>query len=199
MSDGWYDVISDSVLMQGDLINKFPYAVNYRDIPEGATSVTVDVEIYNIIILSQSCDLDGNDKIKFVMVCPYSSLELLSDRQPHLKDENKREAIRRGYQHNYILLNKNVIDGFEKDFFLVDFKSAFSTPLSYLRNVVAKNERRLRLKSPYREYLSQSFASYVMRVGLKKEEEIPHFDDRFRLNRCNDCEHHPDNINKIIV
>ena len=70
MSDGWYDVISDSVLMQGDLINKFPYAVNYRDIPEGATSVTVDVEIYNIIILSQSCDLDGNENRKFVMVCP---------------------------------------------------------------------------------------------------------------------------------
>ena len=181
---GWYEIAPDSTLMQGDLIDHFPFAVNYREIPEGSTNATVDVEIYDIIILSQSCDLDKETKIKFVMVCPYWSLELVSQKQPHLMDENKREAIRRGYQHNYVLLNKNKIDGFEKDFFIVDFKYAFSTPLSYLKTITAKKERRLRLKSPYREHLSQSFARYIMRVGIERTEEIPHFDDRFRLDRC---------------
>lgn len=196
-NNGWYGIASDSTLMQGDLVDGFPYAVNYQEIPEGATSVSVNIEVYNIIILSQSCDLAGDNKIKFVMVCPYWPLEVLSENQAHLQDENRREAIKRGYQHNYVILNKNVLDGFEKDFFLVDFKYAFSTPLSYLRTIAAKTDKRLRLKSPYREYLSQSFAKYVMRVGFDREEEIPNFDDKFRLNRCNDCEHHPDNIEVV--
>lgn len=75
------------------------------------------------------------------------------------------ENLRRGGQNNIHMLASCALAGFEKEIQLVDFKSTFVLPSAYLKRR-AEQGARLRLKSPYREHLSQSFARYFMRVGL---------------------------------
>jgi hypothetical protein len=55
---------------------------------------------------------------------------------------------------------------------VVDFRSLFTLPLSFLREQ-AKSAKRVRLFPPYREHLSQAFARFFMRVGLPVD--IPAF------------------------
>jgi len=49
----------------------------------------------------------------------------------------------------------------------VDFHEVFTLPRAFLESLlVARGKLRPRLLSPYREFLSQAFARYFMRVGL---------------------------------
>ena len=50
---------------------------------------------------------------------------------------------------------------------VVDFHNVYGVPLGILRSTAeeAKNGR-LRLRSPYREHLSQAFAQFFMKVAL---------------------------------
>ena len=66
------------------------------------------------------------------------------------------------------------LDGFRNDDYLVvDFRSVFSVPINYLSAKAKSQEKRLRLKPPFREHLSQAFARFFMRVGLPAD--IPKF------------------------
>lgn len=179
MSEGlsWYQQINDSsVLMQGDLIYGCPYIVPPIELsPE--TKVSVDIIEYDVIILTQSCDF--NKKINLVLVAPFWPLKEIEEIYPQMKDDNLKESAKRGYQPSWLILDK-----LGDDFLVVDFKSAYSTSLATLKNIVAKNPNRWRLNPPYREHLSQEFAKFFMRVGLPKE--IPHF-SKFTINYCTEC------------
>ena len=70
------------------------------------------------------------------------------------------------------LLNKCKLKKFESDFKIVEFKNPFSVDREYLENLIC-NQKRIRLKSPYKEHLSQAFAKFFMRVGLPVD--IPSF------------------------
>ncbi len=52
------------------------------------------------------------------------------------------------------------------DWLIVDFHHLFSLPKPYLEDVAEQQGERLRLVAPYREHVAQSFARYMMRVGL---------------------------------
>ena len=57
---------------------------------------------------------------------------------------------------------------------IVDFHEIFSLPLDFLSAWVRLyGGQRLRLLSPYREHLSQSFARFFMRVGLPEDINLP--------------------------
>ncbi len=74
--------------------------------------------------------------------------------------------IRRGYAPGYHLLNKCAIEEFEEEYLVVDFRSVYSVPYSFVKELSKKRGKRLRLLPPYREHLSQAFARFFMRVGL---------------------------------
>ncbi len=82
------------------------------------------------------------------------------------------ENLRRGGQNNIHMLAACELDDFGAEIQLVDFKSTFILPFAYLKNRAVQGKR-LRLKSPYREHLSQAFARYFMRVGLPSD--VPPF------------------------
>ncbi len=84
-----------------------------------------------------------------------------------------KESLRRGYLPGYHLLNKCEIDGFKRDYLIVDFRSVYSVPFDFIVELVKKRGKRLRLLPPYREHLSQAFARFFMRVGLPVD--IPPF------------------------
>lgn len=54
---------------------------------------------------------------------------------------------------------------------VVDFHRTFVLPKAVVAAVALSAGLRLRLRSPYREYLAQAFARYFMRVGLPLDAE----------------------------
>ena len=164
----WYEVVDSSEpLLQGDFINKCPVIIPPNKLLEGG-NLDVKVETYNIIVMSQSCDLVAG-KIHNVLVCPYWPLEDVGI----YKDRKLRESLRIGGQSGAHLLNKSSIKDLENDFLVVDFKNIYGIGIDLIKEIAKGNGKRLRLMSPYKEHLSQAFARFFMRVGLPSD--IPPF------------------------
>jgi hypothetical protein len=170
----WYDVInSNENLMQGDLISDCPIIVPPSSIE--LDEMDVDIELYNVIIISQSCDLE-NKKIDLVLVCPFIPLDEFGtkgEKYNFYRSLKGKEALRRGDSPGYHLLNKCNIKGLYTDYLVVDFHNVYGVHFDLLMDIARKQEKRIRLLSPYREHLSQAFARFFMRVGLPAD--IPSF------------------------
>jgi len=167
----WYEITEGAELYQGDIIYSCPLIVPLHTI-KAETQLTVDVVEYDVIIMSQSCDL-AHKKVDLVLVCPIWPLNKFVDAKPSFKSAKLKEGLRRGYLPGYHLLNKCEIKGFETDYFVVDFRNVYGVPFDFLAEFASKKGERLRLLPPYREHLSQAFARFFMRVGLPVD--IPPF------------------------
>lgn len=167
----WYTIVDDKEpLQQGDFIDSCPVVIPSAAIE--SVKVSAEVIEYDIAIMSQSCDLEQR-KIDLVLVCPVWPLSKFGERSDFFKSRRGKETLRRGNVPGYHLLNRCEIDGFEKDYLIVDFRSVYSVPFDFIRNLARTRGKRLRLMSPYREHLSQAFARFFMRVGLPVD--IPPF------------------------
>ncbi|MDX2305598.1 MAG: hypothetical protein NW226_22510 [Microscillaceae bacterium] len=155
-------------LHQGDFIRDCPIIVPPKDLEEGKT-YDLQADIMDVIILSQSCDLE-NSKTEIVLVCPFFTFfDYKESLQP---GEQKKEAVKKhferlkqGIQPNYHLLNKDKNKGLD-DYLIVDFRNVYGIHIEFLQEYVKSLENRVRLLPPYREHLSQAFARFFMRVGL---------------------------------
>ena len=166
----WYEVVSwEDDLMQGDFIRDCPVVVPPSEISE---DVEVRIINYDVVIMSQSCDLVQR-KLDLVLVCPIWPLSEFEKRSGFFKSKRGKEALRRGNVPGYHLLNKCELDGFKTEYLVVDFRSVYSVPFDFLVELAKKREKRIRLLPPYREHLSQAFARFFMRVGLPVD--IPPF------------------------
>lgn len=134
----------------------------------GAAEVSVDVAFYDVVVLSQSCDLELG-KLQSVIVCPHFSLTDTKTRIPHFQQKKGREEARRGILPAYHVLEACSLPGFERGPRVVNFAQVFTVPLRYARSQAQPGLRRLRLLPPYREHLAQAFARFVMRVGLPQD------------------------------
>lgn len=172
----WYALVdSHEDLLQGDLLRDCPIVVPPADMATGegvADKVETDVMLYDIVVMSQSCDLVQR-KVDLVLVCPFWPLSEAESLNPNLKTAAAKENLRQGRFVGYVLLDRCVIDGFETDYLVVDFRSVFSVPFDYIVHMSKDAGERLRLLPPYREHLAQAFARFFMRVGLPTE--IPSF------------------------
>ncbi len=167
----WYAIVNGKEpLLQGDFINSCPVVIPPATIE--SAKVPAEVIEYDVAILSQSCDLEQR-KIDLVLVCPVWSLSEFENRSTFFKGKSGKEALRLGNVPGYHLLNKCEINGFERDYLVVDFRSVYSVPFDFILALARKRERGLRLLPPYREHLSQAFARFFMRVGLPVD--IPPF------------------------
>lgn len=174
MSD-WYEITeNNNELQQGDFIKNCPILLLPKNIDlttnEEINAKKGEIKLFDVIILSQSCDLKSK-KIDNVLVCPFYELNYLQKKSQEFKN-SKIEQIRRGYIHSMHLLNKCELKEFKSDFKIVEFKNPFSVDREYLENLIC-SKKRIRLKSPYKEHLSQAFARFFMRVGLPID--IPSF------------------------
>lgn len=159
-------------LLQGDIVISCPIVNPTIDIDDGIVeNIDTNVDIYDVIIMSQSCDI-VNKKINLVLVCPIFSLTKAEESIDYLKNQKNKEQIRQGNVPGYHLLNKSDEVGL-KDYLLVDFRNVYGVPFNFLIELIKKREKRLRLLPPYREHLSQAFARFFMRVGLPVD--IPSF------------------------
>jgi hypothetical protein len=161
----WYAVVKRNVpLEQGDFLFDCPILVPKSIPDESRVEVEAEVLVYNVIVLSQSCDLIQG-KVDLVLLCPFWDLDELEAENEMFKGKG-REKLRRGEYPGYHLLNLCEIRGFERDFIVVDFRNVYGMPFDFLTKFAFEQGKRLRLLPPYREHLAQAFARFFMRVGL---------------------------------
>jgi hypothetical protein len=172
---GWYQIAPKSEpLSQGDLIVQCPVIElpDAKVLAEKPSSLDLTIAVYDVVIVSQSCDLD-HGKLKSVMVCPVYDLDKFAEWDANFKTARTREELRRGYLPGYHMLAECKLAGFERPTSVVDFHSIYPLPLDLLKALVAGVEARLQLQPPYTEHLSQAFGRYFMRVALPRD--IPKF------------------------
>ncbi len=167
----WYSVVKcDDPLLQGDFLDNCPVIIPTMEL--NSLEITTVAQEYNIIVMSQSCDL-VQKKIEMVLVCPYWSLDDLTTQYPNYDTKKWKNSLRNGFIQGYHLLNKCNIKGFQREYLVVDFRNIFGVPFHYIIEFAKNDKNRLRLESPYKEHLAQTFARFIMRVGLP--EDIPPF------------------------
>ncbi len=168
----WYEVVQGGELWQGDLLNGCP-VTRVRGFEQWPMPVgqPVEVEVYleDLVILSQSCDL-SNDKIQDVILAQVldwrvASAELVQQGKLFARSKQFRRALIAGNIPSLSLLHKRA--GIPRlGWSVVDFHRVFVLPKPVIAAVAQAAGPRLRLRSPYREYLAQAFARYFMRIGL---------------------------------
>jgi hypothetical protein len=167
----WYCILkSNEPLQQGDFISFCPIIIPTINVR--SKEIDTKVREYNVVVMSQSCDLIQG-KVDLVLVCPIWTLKEIEDENDFYKSTRWKNILRHGYIPGYHLLNKCSLKEFEKDFVVVDFKNVYGVPFEFLKELIQREGKRLSLMSPYKEHLSQAFARFFMRVGLPID--IPEF------------------------
>jgi hypothetical protein len=167
----WYEVVEGETLEQGDILLACPIIVPIVGYPlEGDTQG--DVHIYDVIIMTQSCDLE-NEKVQDIILCPHWDLKAAGETDLALAKKSTWQSIIKGHKYRYAMLSAWSNEEHSIDVRIVDFGRIFSLPREYVSQLAVERGKRLRLCPPYREHLSQSFARYFMRVGLPQAIELP--------------------------
>ena len=160
----WYCIINgNNPLIQGDLLNSCPIII--PEVGIDSDEVDANIQEYDVIIMSQSCDLE-NKKIDIVLVCPVHSLIKAGEVNNFFRSTKGKNELRKGNVIGYHLLNRCDLQGFERDFMVVDFHNVFGVPFNFLNKLAQDAGNRISLLSPYREHLSQAFGRFFMRIGL---------------------------------
>lgn len=165
--DGWYEVVAERSLAQGDVLLRCPVPQVETYVYPLPDDVAVVVDDRDLIVLTQSCDLENNkvDEVLLAAVRDYQSLAITEgEANPVIRSKRWRENAVRGDLAAYSLLPPH--EDPAVDWSLVDFHHLFTLSKSYIEDFAQAAGQRLRLVPPYREHLAQAFARYVMRVGL---------------------------------
>ncbi len=170
----WYTLVSATEsLAQGDILHSVPFLFPTGELWDDSRVIR---EEYDVIVMSQSCDL-AEQKVDSVIL---SSIFSLDDYIVEIARSDSKRAIikaknklRRGEMIAYHLLDQCTIPGHEFGYTFVDLKNPRSLPVEVVRHLAAGLPYRVRLCPPYREQLSQAFARVFMRVGLPST--IPEF------------------------
>jgi hypothetical protein len=188
--DPWYAVVGPAEpITQGDVIADCPLlGWDEPATPEAGQTVTLsDLArpfAKDVIVMTQACDL-ANLKVRNVVLCPTVELPAFRDgweaqvrsagQNPTAKAwRGTLEAIAAGRVWELSLLDRFTSPELDTDIRVVFFSEVYTLPRSFLDRLLAGRGRsRLRLRPPYREHLSQSFARFFMRVGLPQAISLP--------------------------
>ncbi|HIK11162.1 MAG TPA: hypothetical protein IGS52_12970 [Oscillatoriaceae cyanobacterium M33_DOE_052] len=162
--------VNEATLRQGDYLPGclVPVPVfDPTDLAKNSESKEIDVvfNVFDLIVLTQSCDLENN-KVRLVALCRIYSLSEFEEINPHLAKRGKWEEVRKGRVEGLHLLASPTNPDDNRAALVVDFREIHSLPYDYLLKQATELGNRWRLKSPFLEHFSQGFAKLFMRVGL---------------------------------
>lgn len=171
----WYSVISDSEpISQGDIFLNCPVffpkpAYNFAEYRQ-SSEVPFQSGLADVIILTQACDLNSNNggspNVQNVVV---AQIDPASN-----ETQNFLSTVRKNQRPAYHLLNHR-LEAPEMEFQVVDFTNLYTLPYDLLMAFRKEQGPRLRLNSPYLEFLSQRFGLFFSRIGIPDKYTI---DDR---------------------
>ena len=173
MPDAWYELIKEGALEQGDILFRCPIFVPAPlDFPlVEDQEVAGEFREYDVVVMTQSCDLE-NGKVSDVVLCAHWDAEEAKKQDAALTSKSAFHEIKSGRRPRYSLLNRSELLQPPLTVRVVDCGKVFCLPLAFVQKLAAMQEPRLRLRSPYREHLSQAFARFFMRVGLPQDIEL---------------------------
>lgn len=173
----WFEAVKGSELAkedrleQGDILFDFPIPVIAglsAFPPDPSDDLRVDFDLADVVVMTQSCDL-SNDKIERIIVAKLARWKTIHDQNADLQSTNYRKSLQMGNVPGWSLLREHDVVGEPRlEWSVVNFRSLHLVSAKFLYDWLVKKEddARLRLKSPYKEHLSQAFARFFMRVGL---------------------------------
>ena len=177
VEEEWYEeVASDKPFEQGDFLSEFPVAPPPAELynPEAAHLAAAealeaegDFVTYNVVVMTQSCDLvDPADDYQ-VLLCPrYDIREAEKPNGKRLGNNDDWKKLRDGrYVHMHLLAECN-LEGLEFKHQEVHLDRLITVDFASIRAFSQYFPSRVRLMPPYREHLAQSFARQFMRIGL---------------------------------
>ena len=185
MPDSWYENIEVSKpLSQGELIFDCPLItwkaekITHLDKLDSAILQAATQAIRaDVIVMTQACDL-ANNKVDNVILCPHLSIDEFkksweSDNLKKLQTPTPKswksmcDNICNGFMWNLAMLNGGNIGETKIDNRIIYFNEVYTIPRIFLESIIKRpGIKRIQLKPPYREHLSQAFARFFMRVGL---------------------------------
>lgn len=175
-TQGWYKrSYKRDLLSQGDII--YSCFVAFPQIQKKGAKPEPIMRKQDVIVMSQTCDLVNEPPPELVAVCPIYSLCVSGVGNQRLGTYFNIEQLRRNILPDYHLLDACRFKKHTTDWLVVDFSKVHMVPFEYLKVLVESN-RKITLRSPFRERMSQAFAEFFMRIGLEKEVEITKFDKK---------------------
>lgn len=169
--DPFWEMVNESGLRQGDLLPHCLVPIFDVDMASNGPH-TITADEFDLVILTQSCDL-AQGKSRLVAACPIFSVLEFESVNPAFARKGRWNDVLKGRVEGLHLLASPVEPANNREAHVVDFREIYSLPFAYLVERAARLGLRWRLRSPYLEHFSQAFARFYMRVGLPSS--IPPF------------------------
>ena len=181
----WFESGDDNQIRQGEVLLEFTVALpetGAAEIPEGEI-VDAEAATYRGIVLTHSCDLErrlqddgqtlSEPKVSSLVVAAMYLPDQLEN-HPRLGNCFKSSTyllhVREGNTRNLCMLG-----GFESvdiawEYAVVSFTELYQLPYESVAQLISEQGPRIRLRPPFREYLSQAFAKTFMEIGHEEED-----------------------------
>ena len=158
--------VNGVVLNQGDLLRDIAIPSVQPSFPDHDENGNVPINVgqANIIVVSQSCDLELK-KIPNVIVAETYTLDEFESANPSYKTKGKWTEVARGRVEALHLLPPVENSSDPRSWVLVDFRRISSLPIGYVERRAGSAGDRWRLQSNV-ESFSQAFGRFFMRVAL---------------------------------
>lgn len=184
-NNDWYDIVNGDEIEQGDIL---PNCTIYMfDGVKNAGEINIDEQFlpewnafnYDVVVLTQSCDLQvgqGKSKVQHVVLCPIESRSRIEANFNHiLHNKGVLRKAAKGEHPGFFVISDFSSAGeprLNREVGVVHFQQIYTLPVDLVRNHATSLGARLRLRSPYREALSNRFASFFGRVALNNPVNI---------------------------
>lgn len=174
----WYDVIDGkSNVSQGDIIVKCPLFIpkyppdikkfDFANIENNLKNIPIRLFSANVIVMSQACDLEVR---KCETAPKLSSVVVAALRDVRKNKVGKASTLpisKLDIPQRFLLESSS--SELKMNFQIVEFGSLYTIPWNILNEFVKNNGKRLRLKSPYMQQLSQHFGRFFSRVATPED------------------------------
>ncbi|HET9895195.1 MAG TPA: hypothetical protein VFQ44_09700 [Streptosporangiaceae bacterium] len=159
----WYEVVTGPELEQGDILPNLdaPRAKKDDNAPGG---YVIRPGRGDYVVVSQTCDLE-NKKLQEVLLADFRDYQSATYSHDRARSRAFRDALIQNSDWAYFLLPEFTGPPTLK-WSVVNFHYLFLVDVDSCRHHAEALGRRLRLVSPYKEHLAQSFGRYMMRVAL---------------------------------
>jgi hypothetical protein len=171
MEPFWVQV-SEPTLNQGDYLPHCLVPVFGPTFTTDGEPQNVPTHEYDLIVVTQSCDLEQK-KVRLVAASPIYAIPVFEETNPQFKAKGRWNEVLKGRVEGLHLLASITDPENNREALVVDFREIYSLPFDYLVTRAIALGQRWRLRSPFLEHFSQTFARFFMRVGLPST--IPEF------------------------
>lgn len=170
----WYELVGDNKLEQGDFVNECEillpkYSVTASIETNSSTPLPLQIEvvseIFDVVIINQTCDLQTKTPLPFIVVCPRWTFSEFKQEYPDFANKTNFELVRKGQNRRYFMLNKCDLADLTYEIQIVDLAKVFIIPFDAMKEMALSKAGRVRLCSPYKEKLAQAFAYFYMRIA----------------------------------